>query len=197
MGRARRPILAFMAALTLSAFGAAPARSADLGDAPTVGAFSFLDEIRGGVFYGDVRPDSKHAISDAVEALTSPLPFYSGDNPFLAAFLKPRLNVGALVSLQGTTSYAYSGLTWRVPVYDRLFLEGEFGGALNNSTREPGISRANLGCPVTFRESGGVGFQVTPNVDVVASVEHVSHANLCGRHNPGLTSVGLRLGYKF
>jgi lipid A 3-O-deacylase len=54
-----------------------------------------------------------------------------------------------------------------------------------------------LGCPVTFRESGGLGFQITSNIDIVGSIEHVSHADLCGRTNPGLSSFGLRVGYKF
>jgi lipid A 3-O-deacylase len=51
-----------------------------------------------------------------------------------------------------------------------------------------------MGCPVTLRESGGLGLQITSNIDVIASIEHVSHANLCGRQNPGLTNFGLRLG---
>jgi lipid A 3-O-deacylase len=82
----------------------------------------------------------------------------------------------------------------RVPIYDRLFAEVEFGGALNDSEKgQPGW----LGCPVTFRESGGLGFQITSNIDIVGSIEHVSHADLCGRTNPGLSSFGLRVGYKF
>jgi lipid A 3-O-deacylase len=198
MGRRIRRTLAFIAAALL-AFFAAPALSADMAAAPVAPAsvFSFFDEIRDGVFYGDLRTRANHSISDSLETLTSPLPLYSGSNPFLSAFLNPRINVGAMVSLQGATSYAYSGLTWRVPVYDRLFVEGEFGGALNDSSRTLGTSRTDLGCPVTFRESGGLGVQITPKIDLVASAEHISHANLCGRLNPGLTNFGLRLGYRF
>jgi lipid A 3-O-deacylase len=199
MGRAIRRALAFIAAAPLLAFCAAPARSADTNAAPVVptNVFSFFDEIRGGVFYGDLRTRANHSVSDAFETLTSPLPFYSGSNPFWSAFLNPRINVGAMVSLQGATSYAYSGLTWRVPVYDRLFVEGEFGDAINDSSRKLGTSRTDLGCPVTFRESGGLGVQLTPAIDLVVSAEHISHANLCGRLNPGLTNFGLRLGYRF
>jgi lipid A 3-O-deacylase len=191
MGLASRPTTAFLAALPFVALCAAPARAADAPATPTIGPFSFFDEIRGGVF-SDVLDTSWESVS--VEALSSQLPFYSGSNPFLAAFLKPRLDVGAMVSVEGHISYAYTGVNWHVPIYDRLFAEGEFGGALNDSVQgRPGW----LGCPVTFRESGGLGLQITSNVDVVASIEHVSHANLCGRQNPGLTNFGLRLGYKF
>ena len=195
MGQANRSTPAFLMALV--ALWAPPGRCADATAAdatatPTVGNFSFIDEIRGGVFY-DKHPD-ENGILVSPEVLSSQLPFYNGSNPFLAAFLQPRLDLGAMVSFEGRISYAYTGVNWHVPIYDRLFAEGEFGGALNDSVQgRPGW----LGCPVTFRESGGLGLQITPNIDIVASVEHVSHANLCGRQNPGLTNFGLRLGYKF
>ncbi len=150
------------------------------------------DEIRGGIFYDKHR--GENGILASPEVLSSQLPFYNGSNPFLAAFLKPRLVAGAMVSVEGRISYAYTGVNWRVPIYDRLFAEVEFGGALNDSEKgQPGW----LGCPVTFRESGGLGFQITSNIDIVGSIEHVSHADLCGRTNPGLSSFGLRLGYEF
>lgn len=195
MGQANRSTPAFLMALV--ALWAPPARcadatAADTTAAPTVGNFSFIEEIRGGVFY-DKHPD-ENGILVSPEVLSSQLPFYSGSNPFLAAFLKPRLIAGAMVSVEGRTSYAYTGVNWHVPIYDRLFAEVEFGGALNDSEKgQPGW----LGCPVTFRESGGLGVQITSNIDVVGSIEHVSHADLCGHTNPGLSSFGLRLGYKF
>ena len=95
------------------------------------------------------------------------------------------------------TSYVFTGVNWRIPIYSPFFFEGEFGGAANNSPDKWEPDRIEMGCPVTFRESGGLGYQLTANVDVVASVEHISHANLCGPHNPGITDFGARVGYKF
>ena len=110
------------------------------------------DEIRGGIFYDKHR--GENGILASPEVLSSQLPFYNGSNPFLAAFLKPRLVAGAMVSVEGRISYAYTGVNWRVPIYDRLFAEVEFGGALNDSEKgQPGW----LGCPVTFREIRRVG----------------------------------------
>ena len=40
-----------------------------------------------------------------------------------------------MVSVEGHISDAYTGVNWRVPIYDRLFAEGEFGGALNDSVQ--------------------------------------------------------------
>jgi hypothetical protein len=44
-----------------------------------------------------------------------------------------------MVSVEGRISYAYTGVNWRVPIYDRLFAKVEFGGALNDSEKgQPG-----------------------------------------------------------
>ena len=49
----------------------------------------------------------------------------------------------------------------------------------------------------TFAESGGFGVQLTSNIDIIASVEHNSHATFCTHIDPGITDVGVRVGYKF
>jgi hypothetical protein len=98
----------------------------------------------------------------------------------------------------GLTSYGFAGLNWREPLIGPLFLEVGFGGAVNNASRNPhDLTRTDLGCPVTFRESGGLGWQFNEHFDVVVGVEHISHANLCSSLNPGLTSAGVRIGYRF
>jgi hypothetical protein len=179
----------------LTLLGAASlAKAADAPNSVGTVPFSLIDEIRFGGFY-DVLDRNKDMVS--AEALSSPLGYYHGDNPFLKVFLDPRLVAGAMVNTNGLVSYVFAGVNWRVPIYQRLFIEGEFGGAVNDGASTVGERRIDLGCPLTFRESGGIGLQITSNIDIVASVEHISHADLCGRHNPGLTDVGLRLGYKF
>jgi transketolase len=53
-----------------------------------------------------------------------------------------------------------------------------------------------LGTRVLFHESVEIGYRVTPIQSVAAYIEHVSNANI-GRHNPGITDLGLRLGLSF
>jgi len=203
MGRARLRLLTLAAgAAALGSVSATPALSADIAPAPAptpdlTSPFSPVEEVRGGVFYDDPSPRESPSEVVSLEAISSPLKFYSTSNPYLAAFLNPRLSAGAMVSVEGRTSYGFAGVNWHVPIWDRFFFEGEFGGALNDSARRIEPGRTDLGCPVTFRESGGFGYQITSNIDVIASVEHISHASLCGRENPGLTNFGLRVGYKF
>ena len=102
-----------------------------------------------------------------------------------------------MVNTGGKTSYAFADFNWRIPIWKMLFFEGEFGGAVNNSPDWQGPNRIDMGCPLTFRESGGFGLQLTPNWDVIASVAHASHASFCTSKNPGDTDFGVMVGYKF
>lgn len=166
-------------------------------------AFEPIDEIRAGVFAHNWIHDENAPVDLSVEALSSQLAFPGYDsrwvagNPWVSWFFAPRLNLGGMINTGGKTSYAFGGFNWRIPVYGKFFFEGELGGALNNAPHwnEPG--RVDMGCTATFRESGGFGYQFNANWDLIASIEHVSHASFCDKTNPGLTQVGVRVGYRF
>jgi hypothetical protein len=177
-----------------------PARGADLAPNPpdSVAPFQLLQELRLGVLGDDAVHREQQAAMASFQALTSPVVFYQTSNPWIASLVAPRFEAGAMLNTRGLTSYGFAGLNWRTPQLGPVFAEFGFGGAVNNSTTNPhDISRTDLGCPVTFRESAGLGWLLTDRIDVVASIEHISHANLCNSINPGLTSVGLRVGYRF
>ena len=53
-----------------------------------------------------------------------------------------------------------------------------------------------LGCSPLFREAAAVGFRLNEHWSVMATVEHMSNAGLCG-DNRGLTNFGGKLGYTF
>ncbi len=201
----------------LALAAAAPAVAADLGAAPPaptapgadVDAFSLFQEFRLGGYAHNIRgktalsPDpyfAEHGTVDvSFEALSSPMRLMDVANPWYAWFFNPRLSYGAMINTSGLTSYGFAGFNWRIPIASRFFGELEFGGAANTSPNPtvPTLSRLDIGCTVTFRESAGLGYQLTSNIDVVGNIEHISHADLCGRINPGLTDLGLRVGYKF
>jgi hypothetical protein len=181
--------------------------AADLGSAPADSShpyvFEPVDEIRVGAFAHNWIHDENAPVDVSIEALSSPLAFpgynspWVAGNPWVSWFFDPRLSVGGMINTGGKTSYAFGGFAWRIPIYGKFFFEGELGGAVNNAVRTPTPGRVDMGCAVTFRESGGFGYQFSENWDVIASVEHVSHASFCTSINPGLTQVGLRIGYKF
>jgi len=158
---------------------------------------NFFQEIRVGAFAHNPNHDEDAPVDVSFEVLSSNLPFANFSNPYVNWFLSPRLAFGAMVNTGGKTSYAFADFNWRIPIWKMLFFEGEFGGAVNNSPDWQGPERIDMGCPLTFREAGGFGLQLTPNWDVIASVTHASHASFCTSKNPGDTDFGVMVGYKF
>jgi lipid A 3-O-deacylase len=197
--------------LACAALASAAASAADLSSAtsaepaPQLASYSWqpVNEIRLGAFAHNPIHDENAPVDVSIEALSSPLAFPGYNNPWIAGnpwvswFFDPRLNIGGMINIGGKTSYAFGGFTWRIPIYGKFFFEGELGGAVNNAVRRPTYGRVDMGCAATFRESGGFGYQFNENWDLIASVEHVSHANFCSKTNPGLTQFGVRVGYKF
>lgn len=112
------------------------------------------------------------------------------------SFLSPRPHIGFSASRK--TSAAYAGFTWTYDFAAPVFIELEFGGALNNGTARGSVAKGTnaMGCPLTFREGMNIGYRITPSVSVMLTGEHMSNANLC-TGNTGLTNVGLRIGYQF
>jgi hypothetical protein len=188
--------------LACAALGAAGAWADDLAPAATTVAqpapyVTLFQEVRLGAYAHNVIHNEDAPVDVSVETLSSPVVFANVANPWVSWFFDPRINLGAMVNTGGKTSYAFTGLTWRIPVYGPVFFEGEFGGAVNNAVRQPTPDRVDMGCEFTFRESGGFGVQLTSNVDLIFNVEHVSHATFCTHINPGITDFGFRVGYKF
>ena len=86
--------------------------------------------------------------------------------------------------------------TWPRPGYEAL-LRGRVRRRPQQRGPDATLGRVDMGCTLTFREFGGFGYQFSETCDVIASVEHVSHASFCSGTNPGLTQVGVRIGYRF
>jgi lipid A 3-O-deacylase len=214
VGAGRRAVI--LSGLVWAALAVAPARADDYSSlgietapppAPVIAppAVTFpgtyidiVDEVRVGVFAHNWIHNEDAPVDASVELLSSPLPLPGpADNPWFGWFFRPRINLGGMINTGGKTSYGFTGLTWRIPIYQRFFFEGEFGGSVNNGPEHPEVGRIFMGCPINFRESGGFGYQLTSNIDIIASIEHNSHATFCTHIDPGITDVGVRVGYKF
>jgi hypothetical protein len=187
-----------LALTILTLFGTNTARAQDYGSAFGV------DELRGGLFFHSVDhapPGSFLGFIDTtrlqdvnVELLFTP--FDLGDFNWIGE-IRPHL--GATVNFGGLESQVYAGLSWTWHVFDGpVFIEGTFGGALHNGATSGAVYPArNLGCPALFRESASIGIDVTPQASIMLTVEHSSHAGLCGASNKGITNLGVRAGWKF
>jgi hypothetical protein len=176
------------------------AYAADLGPAPMAAipslpapAPSSLWELRLGVSAQDPSGPESGSANITGEVL-SPRLFQSAD-PVANLFI-PRLHAGGSANLAGDTSFAYAGFTWSFDITQSIFVEATFGGAIHNGETERVLDRDALGCSALFRESGSLGFRLTSNWSLMATVEHLSNAGLCS-NNRGLTNVGVRVGYTF
>jgi lipid A 3-O-deacylase len=168
------------------------------------GAPFAVDEIRGGIFFHSVDhapPDSFLGFLDTsrlqdvnVELLFTP--FDLGEWRWIGAI---RPHVGATVNFGGLESQVYAGLSWTWHILDSpVFIEGSFGAALHNGALAGATYPArNHGCSALFRESASIGVDVTPQATAMLTVEHSSHAGLCGPDNQGITNLGFRVGWKF
>jgi lipid A 3-O-deacylase len=154
---------------------------------------TLIDEVRGGVFAHSVEPSNDEAGADLNLELLFRKPAARYDNPVLDFALRPRVHIGASVNTAGDTNQVYAGLSWDVQLMPRVSLELTFGGALHDGPT--GTEADSYGCSLNFRESASLGYALDERWTVYGTVAHMSNGSLCDR-NTGLTSVGVRLGYK-
>jgi hypothetical protein len=158
--------------------------------------YSPFSELRLGVLDHDIAGPGpeRHSPDLSVEALFVK-PWTSTDP--LWNLLLPRPDVGGTVNFEGKTSEVYGGLVWDYNLTERIFLESGFGGSVNDG--RPGRNSAGyiaLGSHVLFRESASLGFRLTRNWSIMATIEHMSNAGLAA-FNGGLTNLGVRIAYAF
>ncbi len=133
------------------------------------------------------------------------------------AFLKrPRVRLLAGANTKGGITYVAAGLSWRFPLTSRLYVEPGIGLAVHDgavdlpSPYEPGISsaeaarrlddwnnRLDLGSRFVFEPELNLGWKATDRLSVELSWAHLSHAQLGGNFNPGVSDVGLRVVYRY
>jgi lipid A 3-O-deacylase len=193
-----------LAASMLASLLASPcALAADLGypssfgtpAAPIAQSPYFLSEVRLGTFAHDpMSPESGSA--DLAGEILFAKPFTIPGSPW--DFLLPRPSIGATINFAGKTSQAFAGLTWTYDITKSIFVEGEFGGSVNNGKTNAivPVGHNAMGCNASFRESASVGYRFNANWSIMGTIEHMSNAGLCGQ-NRGLTNYGARIGYSF
>lgn len=153
-----------------------------------------IDEMRLGVLAHSVDASNAEEGADLNLELLFRRPIHAYNNVPLDFALRPRVHVGASVNTAGDTSQIYAGLTWDVKLAPRLSVEMTFGGTLHDGPTDGG-REDSYGCALNFRESASLGYAVDERWTLYGTVAHMSNADMCA-HNTGLTSVGVRLGYK-
>jgi lipid A 3-O-deacylase len=156
-------------------------------------ASAFVDEVRGGIFAHD--PFSSTSEGDNAD-INAEIVFESPD--FMSWAFNPRPRLGFTLSGNGGTSLVYLDLLgWTFDLTDSIFIDAAVGGALHDgSLKGNRAGERYFGCRANFHQSASIGYRFSPQLSIMASVEHMSNASLCDQ-NDGLTNAGVRLGYAF
>jgi lipid A 3-O-deacylase len=129
---------------------------------------------------------------------------------------RPRVHLFGALNTSGGTNYLATGLSWRFALTKRFYVQPGVGVAIHDgpvnlpSPDAPGITleerqkriadrinKLDLGSRVLFEPEFSVGYVATDRLSVELSWIHLSHAQLAGRHNPGLGDLGVRVLYRY
>jgi lipid A 3-O-deacylase len=163
------------AALSAAAVAAAPARA---------------DELFGGIYAHDVDIFTNSGIEKGADLELG----WRGPK-ILRALGGPRPHLLVSVNSAGATHFAAAGISWRIG--DKVYLRPGAGIAIHTGPDHASARRIWLGSRILFEPELGLGLRLTPRASIEASWVHLSHAQIFGRQNPGLDTVGLRFNYRF
>lgn len=157
------------------------------------GSPAAADEIFVGVLAHDVETGlTKSGFEDGADIQVG----WRGDRIRALSFIgSPSPHVFGSLSTAGDTHFAAAGISWRIG--DRFFVRPGVGLAIHDGPGSvvPGDERIDFGSRILFAPEIGVGYRVTDRASIEASWVHLSHAQLFGRQNPGMDSIGVRLTY--
>ena len=112
----------------------------------------------------------------------------------LSAIGSPSAYLHGQVSLNGETSLAAAGISWKIG--HKFYLRPGIGLALHTDkipeARASG-RRIDLGSRVLFEPEVAVGVRLSERLAGEVSWVHVSHATLLSGQNPGMDFIGARL----
>ena len=153
------------------------------------------DEIFGGVFAHDVKTGLTR--SGFERGANLQLGWRGERIRALGAIGAPSPHAFVSLNSAGDTHFAAAGVSWKIgrTVYARPGI----GLAVHNGPGRvvPGDRRIDFGSRILFEPELGIGVQVSERFSAEASIVHLSHAQLFGRQNPGLDTIGVRLNYRF
>lgn len=192
--------------LALALVSGTAAYAKDTAAHPGVAKDSVVSEVRAGAFFNGVElnpqyflPEWSTITSSKLEAVNFQLLFHSPESDAFRSLGSPRPDIGATVNLAGHESMAHVGLVWHTPIAaSKFWLEGGLGAAIHNGALHGAVApERDLGCRALIYAQASVGYDFTDQVSGMLTLDHASHAHLCGFDNNGLNGIGFRVGYKF
>lgn len=192
--------------LALLALGATPGAVAAQASAvdPLASSLPWLSEVRLGVTTAAVELNEAVLILPAevnlgrVSNITGEALFEGFDLSAVNVPGEIRPVLGASLNVLGGDSWAWAGLNYHVALLEPVFFEFTLGGTVHNGYLDnPPPGRDAYGCRALIYASGGFGVNLSDTMTVSLTLDHGSHAKMCGATNPGFNALSLKLGYKF
>jgi hypothetical protein len=151
-------------------------------------------ELFGGVYVHDV--DTGLTKSGIEEGVDLELGWRGARIGFLSAVGSPSPQAFVSANSAGNTHFAAAGISWKIG--GRVYLRPGIGLAVHTGPGRvvPGDDRIDFGSRILFAPEVGLGARVSDRLSIEASWVHLSHAQLFGRQNPGLDTIGVRLNYR-
>jgi len=105
---------------------------------------------------------------------------------------KPSPYVLVSVSVDGETSFAAVGLSWKIG--DKVYVRPGIGLAIHDGRipRAIGGQRVDLGSRILFEPELALGVKLSERLSAEASWVHISNAQIFSGQNPGLDVIGAR-----
>ena len=110
---------------------------------------------------------------------------------------KPSPYLLASLSVDGETSFAAIGLSWKIG--DKVYVRPGIGLAIHDGKIPrvlPGRGRVDLGSRILFEPEIALGVKLNDKLFAEASWVHISNAQILSGQNPGLDVIGARLVLK-
>ena len=160
-----------------------------------VAAPGHASELFGGLYVHDV--DTGLTRSGIEEGVDLELGWRGEKIGILRAIGRPRPHAFVSINSAGDTHFAAAGIGWKIG--GRVYLRPGIGLAVHTGPGRvvPGDDRIDFGSRILFAPEIGLGARLSDRLSVEASWVHLSHAQLFGRQNPGVDTIGVRLNYRF
>lgn len=161
---------------------------------PSASAATQHDEVRIGIMKNDIGSGLRQKVERSpnlnFEYLFKPWSTNIGSYIF-----SPRPHIGISVNTRGGTHHLYAGFTWRINL-GNFFIEPSLGGEIHSAhLKTRSAHKKELGSRFLFREAIAAGYQFTEKHSLSLMLDHASNARLA-KPNGGITTVGLRYGYR-
>ena len=163
-----------------------------------------LSEIRGGAMVHGVELSGHPNFFDSIDLSRFDDVNFEAlfRSPEIGAFQwlgAPRPAVGFTISTKGYESFVHGGLDWHWQFGQTPFF-AELGLGLSvhdGYLHDAPTGYRDLGCRVLAYERADLGVNLSEHWSAMLTMEHSSHAALCGADNQGINELGVRVGYKF